>query len=329
LRGEPRAALALANQMLAIAHQSGSKLALITAHTSQAFSRHILGDLSGARGLYRQVMEYYREDDFREPMANDGFYARIFGGHTEWFLGYPDRAVHLVEEALSIARHQNNAPLMAFAIAVGSHVYELRRDYQRSLEAGDEAVQLTIASELPFIKALGKTRSAWARAQMGDTGGAADQISAVIAELNRMKFYAQRVSFLVELAETQTATGAHDEALVTVEQAAQTNPDELLQRPFALQLRGELRLRTGARCKVQLELAEQDFQEAIRVARGMGAKSLELRATTSLARLLASQGRRVEARTMLAEIYNWFSEGFDTLDLEEAKALLDELNSEP
>ena len=72
--------------------------------------------------------------------------------------------------------------------------------------------------------------------------------------------------------------------------------------------------------------AETDFRRAIDVARSQQARSLELRATISLARLLAEQGRRDEARTMLAEIYNWFTEGFDTLDLKEAKALIDELN---
>jgi tetratricopeptide (TPR) repeat protein len=222
--------------------------------------------------------------------------ARIFAGHTEWFLGYPDRAVRLVSEALSIARRQNNPLLTAFAIAVGSYVYELRRDYRRSLEAGDEAVRLTIASELPFINALGKNRSARARAQMGDTGGAVDQIRAAIAELNGMKFYAERASFLVELAETQAVAGAYDEVLVTVEQAVQTNPDELLHRPLALRLRGELRLRGDAEGKAHFELAEQDFRDAIEVAQSMSAKSLELRATTSLARLLDRQGARDEAR---------------------------------
>jgi predicted ATPase len=75
----------------------------------------------------------------------------------------------------------------------------------------------------------------------------------------------------------------------------------------------------------QIELAEADFCEAITLARKMGAKSLELRATMSLARLLDKQGKRAEARVMLAEIYAWFTEGFDTADLKDAKALLDEL----
>ncbi len=128
-------------------------------------------------------MEYYREEDFSDKALPEGVSARIFAGHTEWFLGYPDRAVRLVEEALSIARRQKNPFATAFALSVGSYVYELRHDYRRSLEAGDEAVRLAIAQELPFINALGKNRSAWARAQMGDTGGAADQIRAALRNL--------------------------------------------------------------------------------------------------------------------------------------------------
>ena len=124
------------------------------------------------------------------------------------------------------------------------------------------------------------------------------------------------------LAEAQEREGAIVDALETVEQALQANPDELVYRPETLRLRGELRLKQG-----QTELAEADFREAIALARNMGAKAWELRATMSLARLLATQGRRDEARAMLAEIYGWFTEGFDTADLKDAKALLDELGA--
>jgi len=87
-----------------------------------------------------------------------------------------------------------------------------------------------------------------------------------------------------------------------------------------LRCRGELRLKLN-----QTELAELDFREAIGLARNMNAKAWELRATTSLARLLRDTGRRDAARAMLADIYNWFTEGFDTADLKDAQALLDEL----
>jgi predicted ATPase len=105
-----------------------------------------------------------------------------------------------------------------------------------------------------------------------------------------------------------------------VQQALQVNPDELSARPEMLRLRGEIRLKLG-----QSEHAEADFREASGLAQQIGAKMWELRATMSLVRLLAKQGRRDEARATLAEIYGWFTEGFDTRDLKDAKSLLGEL----
>ena len=123
------------------------------------------------------------------------------------------------------------------------------------------------------------------------------------------------------LAEAQGREGAIVEALETVERALQANLDALVHRPEALRLRGELRFKLG-----QMEPAEADFIEAIALAQKVSAKAWELRATMSLARLLAKQSRCEEARTKLSEIYTWFTEGFDTADLKDAKALLDELS---
>ena len=124
------------------------------------------------------------------------------------------------------------------------------------------------------------------------------------------------------LATAQMLDGAIVDALETVEKSLQANPDALVHRPGALLLRGELRLKQG-----QAELAEVDFREAIALAQQMGAKAWELRAALSLARLLAKRGLRDEACTMLAELYDWFTEGFDTADLKDAKALLDQLDA--
>ena len=99
------------------------------------------------------------------------------------------------------------------------------------------------------------------------------------------------------------------------------NPQELFLRPETLRVRGGLRLRQG-----DSRLAEADFREAISLAQKLGAKAWELRATASLARLLRDNSRGDEARAMLVEIYTWFTEGFDTADLKDAKALLDELS---
>jgi tetratricopeptide (TPR) repeat protein len=174
-------------------------------------------------------------------------------------------------------------------------------------------------------KALGKTNIAWVRACSGEVDGSADQIQEGLAEMSAQKFLFERSWNLLLLAEAQALTGSVDEALITVERALQTNPDELLHRPEALLLRGELRLQGAAGGKARAQLAERDFREAIELARKMRAKSHELRATTSLARLLGRRGRREEAHAMLAEIYNWFTEGFNTLTLREARSLLEKL----
>jgi len=127
--------------------------------------------------------------------------------------------------------------------------------------------------------------------------------------------------FAQSLALALAREGAVVDAVETIEQTIQSNPPELHSRPEILRLRGELRLKQR-----QIELAETDFRDAIALAQKMSAKGWELRATISLVRLLRDTNRRDEARAILAEIYGWFTEGFDTADLKEAKALLDELS---
>ena len=126
---------------------------------------------------------------------------------------------------------------------------------------------------------------------------------------------------LTRLAEAQALDGATNEALDTIEVALKTNPEELVFRPNTLKYRGELRLKLG-----QNELADADFRDAIAMAQRMSAKAWELRAAMSMARLWRDQGKRKEAHDLLAPVYGWFTEGFDTRDLKEAKALLDQLS---
>ncbi len=160
----------------------------------------------------------------------------------------------------------------------------------------------------------------WARAQRGHATEGITLIRQGTADALESGARWGMPIFFTALAEAQACAGAVGEALATVEQALEANPDAHLFRTNAVMVRGALRL-----TQQQAELAEADFREAIALSRGMGAKGYELRATMGLARLLAQQGRRDEARTMLADIYNWFTEGFDTVDLKEAKALLEEL----
>ena len=125
---------------------------------------------------------------------------------------------------------------------------------------------------------------------------------------------------LTWLAEAPALGGAPADGLRTIKEALTVNPEERYWRPETLRVRGEIRRRQS-----EEELAEADFRAAIALAREMSANAWELRAATSLARLWRDQGKRAIVRDLLAPIYGWFTEGFDTPDLKEAKALLDEL----
>jgi len=162
----------------------------------------------------------------------------------------------------------------------------------------------------------------WAQAQLGKRDEGISLIRRTLSGFVETGSRVDMPDILARLAEAQVLDGAINEALGTIEDALQANPEELVFQPNVLTRRGELRFKLG-----QSELAEADFREAIALAQKMSAKSWELRATTSLARLLCDTDRREEARAMLTEIYNWFTEGFDTADLKDAEALLDELSA--
>jgi predicted ATPase len=184
------------------------------------------------------------------------------------------------------------------------------------------AVELSEKHQFPNEAALARCALGHARAGLGRTKEGIFLLRQGIAGKleygNRLEI-TRNLAFLTD---AQASAGAVTDALETVEQALCANLEEIAYRPEAFRLRGELRLRQG-----DAKQAEGDFCEAIAIAQTMSAKGWELRATMSLARLLASLGRHDEACTMLAEIYNWFTEGFDTADLQDAKVLLDQLSA--
>jgi hypothetical protein len=162
----------------------------------------------------------------------------------------------------------------------------------------------------------------WALAQLGRAGRRRGSDPPGLGGSAEVGSRRDITHILTSLAEAQALDDKIDDARTTLDEALRANPEELWCRANTLIWHGRLRLQLG-----RSELAETDFREAIALSQKMRAKSFELRATTSLARLLDRQGKREEARAMLADIYGWFTEGFDTADLKDAKALLDELKT--
>jgi tetratricopeptide (TPR) repeat protein len=320
-RSEHGPALSLASELLEIGAGQHSPQALATAHYAQALPRHYLGDLVRAREHFIQAIAHHRQADFVHlPLADPIFGALIIGGANKWQLGYPERARNYAEEALALANAELNPTLRAFALATSCYVHQLRRDYDRTLEASDEGTKLAAAAELPLLNALCVFYNTWARAHRGEIEGAAEQMRTALKQFDAVNFSLARGGLLGLLCETQVLLGSLDDACVTIHQALQANPDELIFRPDLLRLRGELRIRHHL--ENAAGLAEADFRAAIQLAQRIRAKSAELRASTSLARLLAMQGRRSEARAILTDVYQWFTEGFETPDLKEAEVLL-------
>ncbi len=211
---------------------------------------------------------------------------------------------------------------LAFSGFEAAQLRVYMREYEEAEALAARAIDVSEKHQFPWLAALCRCALGRARAQLGRATDGVTLIREGMGGLLEIGSRFNISNFAASLAAAQARAGSIVEALETIEQALQANPDELLYRPEIFWLRGELRLKLG-----QTELAEASFREAIALAQSMRAKAWELRAAMSLARLLDSTGRRNKARAMLAEVYGWFTEGFDTADLKDAKALLDELSA--
>jgi predicted ATPase len=195
-------------------------------------------------------------------------------------------------------------------------------DYEQAEALAARALDLSEKHLFKFLAPMSRCVLGQARSQLGRAAAGIALIRQGIAVLQEIGMRLFVTNFTAWLAAAQGHEEAIDDALETVEKALRANSEELFYRPEIYRLRGELRIKQG-----ETEGAEADFSKATMLAQQMRAKAWELRATTSLARLLRDTNRRDEARAMLTEIYNWFTEGFGTADLKEAKALLDEISN--
>jgi tetratricopeptide (TPR) repeat protein len=318
--GDLSIAGALADQALELAPRDDSATALANLYMLQLIVRHARGHLAGAEKHFTIGLKFFDDPLFRRH-RNSGAIA-VFGqaSWNAWILGRADVA----RERLAIMKTAVNAakpfdlPRSDVRAAV---LHVLMRENERAEAVAARALELCEKHQFPDEAALSRCLLGQARAQLGRV---ADGIALIREGIDMLVQIGARISlphFITSLAAAQHRTGAIGDAFETVEQALSFNPEDAVFRPETLRIRGEIRLKQGNR-----QLAESDFRDSIAMARSMAAKAWELRTGMSLAGLLDSEGHRDEALAMLADIYNWFTEGFDTADLKDAKALLDELN---
>jgi predicted ATPase len=243
---------------------------------------------------------------------------------TLWQLGYPEQALTRSQESLAVARELSHPFIQANALLFANHVRQLRGESRAVLD-GAEAL-IALSSEHGFLQYLGIGTSQRAMA-LADQGQLQEGIAGMRAILEATRAAGTVVGLpgmLAALAEANGRAGQTEEGLVLLDEA-QERVAKTEERTFEAEVhrvKGALLL---ARSPSDQTQAEASFREALEVARRQSAKSWELRAATSLARLWQQQGRKKQACELLAPVYEWFTEGFDTRDLKDAKALLEEL----
>ena len=314
--GDLPAAGTLGNRALDLAARGGVSLG--SAYGLQIQTLYWRGHLTGVEQYFTVGQQF-----FDNPAVSQlrGGAAPVFGpaSWNAWTLGRADVARKRIAKMMTMV-NESNLYEVAYSAVASAHLRAYLREYQHAERLAARALNLCEKHKFSLLAALARCLLGHTRAQSGNATEGMELIRHAMDNWLELGSRLGLSHYTTYLAAAQERTGEIAEALETIEQALLANPDELVCRPEALRIRGELRLKCG-----QAERTEADFREALGLARTLGAKAWELRTTMSLARLLAEQDHRDEARAMLAEIYNWFTEGFDTADLKDAKALLDEL----
>jgi predicted ATPase len=288
-----------------------------------------MGDFLRAREQLEEVISLYDRERHAALTFRFGVDAGInslsYLGQTLLFLGYPDQGFNRSYEALSLARAMSNAHSLAFAQNFVSSIHLYRRESDAAQKVAQDLIALSLEQGTRMWLAHANAVRGFAIAAQGHQQDGIAQVQQALAAYRATRTELGMPEFLCLLGEACMHADRVDDGLAALNEAQRTadrqrehNWDAEINR-----VRGELLLRRG---NSNVAEAMISFEKAIEMARRQSGKLLELRATASQARLLAKQNRLHEASTMLADIYNWFTEGFDTADLKDAKALLDDLS---
>ncbi|HEY6419721.1 MAG TPA: adenylate/guanylate cyclase domain-containing protein [Candidatus Binataceae bacterium] len=325
IRADERRAREVSEQVLAMAERLGQPWMLGIAHALQAASLLWLGQPEAARAHCEESLAVLGPEDQFGPVFPRFASAFPALSCSLWLLGFPDRAQRAADESISRARALQSPLAMMLSLTQGWNLNRFLRDAVRTREHAEAAI--AIGSEYGIrpleLGAIG--HRGWSLVHADRANEGLEEIRRSVEGRDRLgmglspSVLAMLVEAHLQMKQPVAGLQALEEAFSRVEPTGERMYESELYR-----LKGELLLAQDASNAVQ---AEKSFRTAIEIAQAQSAKSWKLRATMSLARMIAKQGKRDEARTMIADIYNWFTEGFDTADLKEAKALLDELNA--
>jgi class 3 adenylate cyclase/tetratricopeptide (TPR) repeat protein len=319
-RQEVVRSLEISRRCLELAERNQNHEMLPAVQYLLALGAHYSGDLLLASSQLSDLMKPWGSAQLRaaDELMPANPWAIAFGhlALVQLQLGKPDEALRLSNEALSRARQFKHSYTLALASLLAAIVRFYRREPEAARDLAEADIALAKEHGFPWLP-TGRAFRGWALTELGQTEEGIAELEAAAASSPQLQVIRPEVYVRVGCADK--ALAIVDEELARVERSGAHR-----QEPVLYWLKGEAILMRDSFATAE---AEKCFRKAIEIARRQSAKWWELRATVSLARLLRDTNRRDEARSMLANIHNWFTEGFDTADLKDAKALLDELGA--
>jgi predicted ATPase len=334
VRAELHPAFELAQQLMSVAKSVQESGLLVEAHLAQGNSLFLFGRFIPALEHMERAIALYDPQKHHVHAFVYGIDPGVFclgrSAGILAILGHLDQASKKVGETLALAHQQSHAFSLATAFTLVGPVHRLRGELAAMQQASEAAIAICTEKGFGGMLAMATRLRGSALAEQGQIEEGIGLMSRGLAAKLATGAGIFQTGNLYILAKAYGTAGRFEEGLATVAEAIALveRTDERTHEAELHRLKGDLLLRrSGIETEhiVQTE-AKECFRRAIDIARGQQAKSWELRAVVSLARLLHQQGKKEEARQMLAELYGWFTEGFDSADLKEAKALLEELS---
>ena len=317
----------LATRFLELAKKQGATVPIMIGHRLMGTTLTATGDIAKARAHHDQGIALYDPAKHRPLVTRFGQDAGVTGlsfrSLTLWFLGYPEAALADTDHALKIAREIGQAATLMFALAITNFTRIFCRSCATASARIDELIALADEKGALQRKAEGVTQKGCVLALIGE---ASDSVQTITSGMTAWQSTGATVwvpLYLSYLAKAYAELGQIDDAWRCIGEAIKTieTTKERWYEVEVYRMAGEIALKSPERARK----AEAYFGQALVIARAQQAKSWELRAALSMARLLSAQGEPDKATDLLAPVYGWFTEGFDTSDLKEAKALLDTL----
>jgi DNA-binding winged helix-turn-helix (wHTH) protein/predicted ATPase len=325
-RGELDLARRSDEDLLRLSRQRNDSAGLVLGHFSSGRNLMFAGRLASSRSHLEEVLALFDPVSHRALVHQAGFHPQVVSqgllGIVLFCLGYPDQALAWSNAAIAEARRLAQPPSLANSLALGTVLLSVVGDNAILGELAGQLVTVTTEQGFPFWGAMGTICLGWVRVKNGDVSEGISLVRSGSAAYRATGAETWMPHFVALLSGACEIAGQVDEAATLLDDALQ-----IVERTGECWLAAELFRRKGRLLLRQghSEAAEELYYKARSIAEEQEAKLWELRAAVSLARLRRDQGRRAEARVLLAPVYGWFTEGFDTPDLKEARALLDEL----